>query len=419
MGEGSGHRKLGAASVWMFTSTMVLNVAMVLYHRSMSASLGDAYGQLSALTALGNVFAVLNMGAGTWLVKVFATDDSHGGPGAVKARLRALSPPFLGIVFGATLLLLPLAPWISSYLHTPVTVYAWVLAGFVGGMLATLLRSAIQGLHRFNWLGTSLAVDGASRVGIAVGLVGAGWGVNGALASQVFAQSIGSCLAWAGMRGGPSVGHTASTQKLSAADMALDTLTLGLFSLFCYIDILVVKHHLDDSGAALYSRGALVAKSFLYLAAALNIVLLPAVASARAAGRDPRPILIKLLGGALALDLIGLAGVWLLTPLAIRLLCGADPAFQTLIPLVRTLSLAIIPLGLFQMVLFYHVAMGSRLPLWLMAAGVPVLWLLLDGAAGDPMQVPARLGGIALLLLVLCTAAALRAPALNAEAPVP
>jgi O-antigen/teichoic acid export membrane protein len=402
----------------MFASTMVLNLAMVLYHRLMSSRLGDAYGQLSALTALGNVFAVLNVGAGAWLVKVFATDDAHGGSGAVAARLRRLSLPFLGVVTGIALVLLPLAPWVSEYLHTPVGVYAWVLAGFVGGMLATLLRSAVQGLHRFNWLGSSIAVDGVSRVGIAAGLVQMGWGVNGAMASQVFAQSIGSALAWAGLRGGPSEGHTESTQVLRARDMALDTIALGLFSLFCYIDVMVLKHYLDDSHAALYSRAALVAKSFLYLAAALNIVLLPAVASARAAGRDPRPILARLLGAALGLDLLGLAGLWLLTGWAIRLLCGPDPAFQSLIPLVRTLSLAMIPMGLFQMVLFYHVAMGSRLPLVLMLLGVPVLWFLLDSTGGQTDLVPARLGGIALSLLLACLVPALwSAPQASRTAP--
>ena len=226
----SGARRLGAASLWMFVSTMVLNLAMVLYHRSMSSRLGDAYGQLSALTALGNVLAVLNVGAGTWLVRVFATDDAQGGPGAAKTRLRKLTLPFLGVVLGLTILLLPMAPWISSYLHTPVHIYVWVLVGFVGGMLATLLRSAIQGLHRFGWLGSSLAADGVSRVGFASVLVQQGWGVNGALASQVLAQAVGSALAWLGVRGGPAEGHTASTQELRATDMALDTVTLGMFS---------------------------------------------------------------------------------------------------------------------------------------------------------------------------------------------
>jgi O-antigen/teichoic acid export membrane protein len=403
----SGARRLGAASLWMFVSTMVLNFAMVLYNRSMSIRLGDAgYGQLSALSALGNVLSVLNIGAGTWLVKVFATDDAQGGPGAAKTRLRGLALPFLGAVLGLALALLPFAGWISGYLHTPVRVYNWVLAGFVGGMLATLLRSAVQGMHRFGWLGSSLAGDGVSRVAFATALVGRGWGVDGALASQVLAQSVGSALAGLGVSRGPRQGHTASTQRLRAVDMALDTAALGLFSVLCFIDVLVMKHHLDDAGAGLYSRAALVAKSFLYLAAALNIVLLPAVAAARAAGHDPRPILAKFLGAALILDLVGLAGLWLLTGWSIRLLCGPDPALQALIPLVRDLAMAVIPVGLFQLVLFYHLALGSRLPLLLMALGVPILWFLLERAGGDMAQVPACLGSIAFALLVACTWAA-------------
>jgi hypothetical protein len=403
----SGARRLGAASLWMFASTMVLNLAMVVYNRIMSGSLGDAYGQLSALAALGNVLGVLNIGAGTWLVKVFATDDAHGGPGAAKARLRSLALPFLGAVLGLAFLLAPLAPWISEYQHSSVKVYIWVLAALVGGMLATLLRSAVQGLHRFGWLGSSLAGDGVSRIGFSAFLVGQGWGVTGALASQVLSQAVGSALAWAGVKGGPGVGHTASTQKLRARDITLDTLALGLFSLLCFIDVMVLQHHLDPAASASYARAALVAKSFLYLAAAPNIVLLPAVASAKAAGHDPRPILAKFLGAALALDLAGLAGLWLLTGWSISLLCGPDPAFQALIPLVRDLSMAFIAVGLLQLVLFYHLAMGSRVPLYLMSLAVPLLWVLLERSGDNIALVPIRIGGIALVLLLACTVGAL------------
>jgi hypothetical protein len=392
----------------MFVATVVQNLAMVCYYHLMSSRLGDAFGQLSKLTALGNVFAVLNLGAGAWLVKVFATDDAHGGPGAVSARLRKLSLPFLGVVSGIALLMLPLAPLVSGYLHTPVGIYIWVLAGFVGGMVAILLRSAVQGLHRFQWLGVSAASDAVSRVGIAVGLVGQGWGVNGAMASQVLAQGIGSALAWAGLRGAPPQVGLGSPQALRVSDIVMDTAAMGIFSLFCYVDVLVLGHHLDDAGSSSYGRAALVAKCFLYLAQALNIVLLPAVASARVAGRDPRPILGKLLGAALALNFLGYVGLWALTGWAIKILCGADPSFQALIPLVRSLSLAMIPLGLFQMVLFYHVALGSRLPVALMLLGLPALYLLLDGAGADVALVPLRLGGIALALLLGCLLPALR-----------
>lgn len=390
----------------MFIATMALNLAMVAYHRSMSSRLGDAYANLSALTALGNVLAVINVGVGTWLAKVFATDESHGGAGAAKARLLALLGPFVATILVLSLALVPLGPWISAYLHTPAGILAWVLAGFAGGLLVVMLRSAIQGMHRFGWMGSSLVADGVSRVGFASALVGQGWGVNGAMASQVFAQGVGTLVAWAGLSGIPATHTEGTPQKPRLLDMGLDTVTLGLFSLLCYLDVMVVKHDQSEAMAALYSRAALVAKSFLYLAAALTIVLLPAVAAARAAKHDPRPILAKLLGGAIALDVLGLAGLWLLTGWVIRLLCGSDPAFQTLIPLVRDLSLAMIPVALLQMLVIYHLALGSRLPLYLLAVAVPLLWAWLESAQGQLELIPLRLGSIATVVLLACVAAA-------------
>lgn len=390
----------------MFIATMVLNVAMVAYHRSMSSQLGDAYANLSALTALGNILAVINVGVGTWLAKVFATDESHGGPGAAKARLLALLGPFLVVITVGSLALVPLGPFVSAYLHTPAGVLAWVLAGFAGGLLVVLLRSAIQGMHRFGWMGGSLVADGLGRVGIAAGLVGQGWGINGAMASQVFAQTIGTVVAWAGLSAVPATHTEGTPQKPRLLDMGLDTAALGLFSLLCYLDVMVVKHDQSEAMAALYSRAALVAKSFLYLAGALTIVLLPAVASARAARHDARPILAKLLGAAVALDLLGLIGLWLLTGWVIRLLCGSNPDFQALIPLVRHLSLAMIPVALLQMLVIYHLALGSRLPLYLLAVAVPLLWAWLEAAQGQLELIPLRLGAIAGLVLSACIVAA-------------
>src|SRR5262249_51629092 len=147
-------------------------------------------------------------------------------------------------------------------------------------------------------------------------------------------------------------------------------------------------------------------KSFLYLAAALNLVLLPAVAAARAAGKDPRPILAKFFAAAVGLDLLGLAGVWMLTGFFIRLLCGSNPDFLILVPLVRWLSLAVIPVGLLQLLLYYHLALASRLPLYALGLGVPLLWVLLEGAGTDMNKIPARLGGVALGLLLVCGAGA-------------
>jgi O-antigen/teichoic acid export membrane protein len=186
--------------------------------------------------------------------------------------------------------------------------------------------------------------------------------------------------------------------------MGRDAAALGLFSLLCYMDVLVAKHRMEESPAAMYGRAALVAKSFLYLASALNMVLLPAVSSARAKGGEggAKKTLLRFLGLSLGMDLLGLAFVWAFTPFVIRLLCGSDPVFQELAPLIRIFSAALIPLALAQLLLYYLLAARNYRVLGWLGAAAALYALLLRGAATEPMRYVEALAATSLLLLLGC-----------------
>jgi O-antigen/teichoic acid export membrane protein len=262
-------------------------------------------------------------------------------------------------------------------------------------------------VHRFESLAASLVVEGLLRVLVAGSFVRAGLGSAGALLGNLGAQAGAAIPALLQFR------HMRRHRPHKAADdgplplpgrpgeLWMDAVALALFSLLCFLDALVVKHHFDDARASLYSRAALVAKSFLYLASALNMVLLPMVAAQRARRHDARGTLWRFMGLTLLAELAGLAVVWAFTPWVIRLLCGADPAFQALAPLVRVFALAVVPLALLQLALYYHLALGSRRLLQAMALAVPAYAALLQWWAADERAVVALLGGFSLGLLVI------------------
>jgi O-antigen/teichoic acid export membrane protein len=164
-----------------------------------------------------------------------------------------------------------------------------------------------------------------------------------------------------------------------------------------------MKHRLDDVAASHYGRAALVAKSFLYLASALNMVLLPAVASARAKGgaAEARRALGKFLAAALGMELLGLALVWAATPLVIRVLCGGDPSFTALAPLVRIFSAAVLPLALAQLVLYYLLAARDYRVLFLLAVVAAAYAVLLAQAGAEAIRVVGGLGLSATALLLV------------------
>ena len=360
----------------MFAVTMLVNGTMVVYHRVMSSSLGDAYAQLAALGGVANVLAVVTWGVAATLTKRLGTDFALGGEAAVGARLKAVVPAGLGIAVVLSVLLLLPASAVTAYLHLPRRLlYAMGVSLFGMGLVMYCARAALQGLHHFAWMGVSQIAEGLGRLSFAVLLVGAGYGVAGGLAATLLAQGLGLCLCLPVLFGlwrkAGALPVRADGDPIGLQTIVDDTLVLALFSTLCYVDVLILKHHYDEPRAAAYSRIALMGKSFLYLVIALSSVLFPTVVKARAEGRDPRPILWRFSAVAAVILALGWAALALWTPLAIRTLLGSDPAFLALAPLARGYAAAMIPVALFQMLLYYHLALRPR---WLAGTlGVAVL----------------------------------------------
>ena len=409
-------RRLGAASLGLLAAGMVVNLSMVVYYRVLSGRLGSAYAQLWALMGVLSVLGNVTLGLNTYLVKAFSADLELLGPGAVKGRLlRQLKPGLIGLGTLAAILAL-LSPWLESYLKLPGLGLVLIMdALFAAGVLLLGLRSAQQGLHHFGWLGLSQAGEGLAVVGAVCGPVRS---VAGGLTARLLGQAFGGLCTLGGLVG---LGPARSPAPLPGDERPLrqalfeggsDTLALTLLALLCYLDVFVLKHYYSDERAGLYSRAALVAKSFLFLPAALNMVLLAAAAREMAGGRDPRRLLKVFLLGALALDAVGLAVVWVGTSFCMGLLAGSDPRFRTdaVLALTRWFSLAVIPLSLLQMVVVYLLAVrrrGVALGLGLLALAY---LLLLRLVWASELAVVASLGACSLAGLAGALWAALARP---------
>jgi O-antigen/teichoic acid export membrane protein len=391
--------RLGAASLQMFGATVLLNASMVLYWRLMSGSLGVAYAELAALTGLVNLALVLANGMATYLAKAYSADVALRGPGGLRQSLRASLKPLAVGVAACSLVLGCFSPLVAAYLRLPSQgLYLVAVALVATAFCGAALRAALQGLHRFDWLSASLIGEGLGRLGLSAGLVlGAGLGVWGAMLANLGASALGGALVLPPLLAlpRPKAAKTAARRivtRQALTEMGVDTAALGLFSLLCFLDLFVVKHYRDAAFAADYSRVALVGKSFLYLGSALVMVLLPAVASARAKGQDPRPLLARFLAGHAALLGLGLVLVLAFTPLVIRVLCGSQPEFQAYGPGIRWFCVAVIPLALFQLVLLYHLAMGERRALGMLALLTLAYWMGLELFHGSLLQVVSCLG---------------------------
>lgn len=409
--------KLARASALLFVATAVVNLAMVLFHRVMSQQLGQDYAQLVSLLAVVNVLSATTNGLNSVLVRAFGADAELAGPGAVKARLLFLLKPGLLALGGLSLLLMALSPLLAAYLKVPaVSLVVMVVLVFAVGVVVLALRAATQGLHHFNALSLSLLGDGLGRFAIAWSLAAKGLGVMAGLLGVMGGQVLGLVGALGGLMDlGPARPResAAATRRHWIHDVregASDSLALTLFALLGFLDLLVLKHHYPDQRATLYSRAALVAKSFMYLASALYLVLLPATARAVAAGRDPRPLLLKFLGVAAALNAAGLAFVWAFPEFCLRTLTGPDPATLVMAPLVRWFALAVVPMALAQLVLGYLLARQQKGLVPALTGLALLYFFLLNHFQDSEQSVVASIAVVACLALALGCFAAFRSP---------
>lgn len=395
----------------MMVSTAVLNLAMVFYHRQMSVHLGVAYGDLAALTGLVNIVVVVASGVATWLTRVFAHDSALNGEAAALLRLRSLAPRLL-VALSALVGLMLAAAWpITVYLRLGAwQSYAFAAVTVLAGLVMMTARSLLQGVHRFGVLSASYLLEAFGRATVPP-LLAAAFGVAGALAGTALVALFASLavlpLLWRHREAPPlGEGDGGDTRGL-----VRDTMVMGLFSMLCYVDILLFKHAhggQDEALVALYSRGALVGKSFLYVAAAFTLVALPSFSASAARGEDSRPLLGRFLLVMAGVQVAGLALLLAFTPLALRVLLGNLPDLGAIAPVARGMALAVVPLALFQLVMLHGLATHWRGLLPLMGAAVAVYGAALRWWADSALTYVACLGIVSTLLLVGGLALALR-----------
>jgi O-antigen/teichoic acid export membrane protein len=277
----------------------------------------------------------------------------------------------------------------------------WYLAQAVG-------RGSLQGALRFGSLAMSYVVEMAVRVGLSVGLVIAGFGVNGAavgLAASFLAT-------WASVR--YSVGKTARAHAGPADPrLRLYAIQIGIL-LFGQIvanngDVLIAKHYLVDDVAARYAAVALVGRAVFFLTWSVAITLFPVAARRQADGDVADRLLI---GGALAVLGLGLActaGAAVLGGPVLKLVLG--PHYGGLSVPLAGYALATTFLAVANLIASHHQAAGVTRQSWALLGGAVLQTVMLLFLHNSITQlVTAQIIAMALLLAATVSIGHLRMP---------
>jgi O-antigen/teichoic acid export membrane protein len=439
------------AAAGLGLAAVVDGLLALAYTVALARLLGaDGYGSLAALVSLFLVGSI----AGSALQVSIARSVS-AELGQRRWDLAASVRSWAGRLGGAAVAALAL----SLVLREPLADVAGVeeewAAAFVApaialDLLVAAARGALLGLHRYRPVALSVIGVPAGWLLFGGGLALADLDVAGAVAGMALAElAIAAALLEAVRRAlappdasraaqpaapsdqpaAPSDQPAAPSDQPAApasppatlagpprtlSDLAREAVVpiaaLGLFAALQNLDVVVVKHAVeDDEAAGSYAAAAVAAKAILWVAIGVGLWLVPEAARMQAVGGDGRPLLgraVALVGGAAvtAVLIYALAGESLLRAVFGGELTGAADALPTLAGAMALLACAYLAV---QLLLAY----GRRGFLAALAVAAAVQVPLVALAAPDLETVALALAGLGLALAAVLVTLALRSAA--------
>jgi len=263
--------------------------------------------------------------------------------------------------------------------------------------------SVLQGREKFRFLGLSYLVSfsGKCAFGILFALIG--WGVDGVLFGVILS------LPLAFLAGFPPIRNVLA---FSDGDEGVDlkplyrfslpvVTALLLLSLYCQLDVALVRHFFGDTRQGLvlsgfYASAAIIGKGFFFLPMGITLVLFPKVARKKALGENPLPVLKRWLFIEVALSLIGILATLILSRYIALILGNDDPE---LMKLIKMFAIAITPIAATIILVNYNLASERYFFIWFL---MPITLLTFAAIIflfhGTPMSVllTMTVGGLAL-----------------------
>jgi O-antigen/teichoic acid export membrane protein/glycosyltransferase involved in cell wall biosynthesis len=349
-------------SILLLVALGLLNGSNYLFHVAVSRLLGPSeYGALAALLAVAMVLSVPFGVVQTVVAQRTATLRAAGRDD--DARLLAAETtkalvPFAGIA--AFLMLVLGTPALAVFLHVDAASAALFAPYVFLALLASVPLGSLQGGLRFQALVAASIAGVAVRLGAGIALVSIGLGVPGAMLATVLAQAVVLVVAMVFL-GLPGASWRAARRTLEQVRGGITVALLGLgsFWLLAEIDIALARHFLQPEDSGYYSAAGLVARALLFLAAAVSIVAFPHFAEARQVGGDEPARWLRLslvaVGG---LVLVALPILIVLREPIVSLAFG--DSFLPASSLVPLLGVAMGLLAIVNLLVYFHIAMGSR-----------------------------------------------------------
>jgi O-antigen/teichoic acid export membrane protein len=387
----------------VFISSTAVNALGYAFHFAISRRIGvEQYGVLSALNAALSIGLVASMIVSTVVVKYAAEFRAIGDEAHLSALTRRL------MRFGAIAAVVVIAAGLAAtkpiaaflQIQNLLAVALWVT--IIGlGMWTPVLRSIFQGVEDFGVYAISIVLESLGKALLGIGLVYAGFGVDGAFAGWALGSVIAlAYTAWAALRRFCTLPDTKLFIDFRRLVLTMTNVSLAtvLLTSLSYADVVVVKHFADPTTAGLYGALSLAGRILLFLVGFVPTIVLPKASRIALSGQSPAGVFLQALVVIVVLSGTGLAAYYFFPLLVITTLAGGS--FAPAAPYVFSYGLAMVLLAGINVIVMYKIGIHRFdfvLPLGLCAVGEVVGISVHHASLGDVIGV--LIAGNALALL--------------------
>jgi O-antigen/teichoic acid export membrane protein len=266
--------------------------------------------------------------------------------------------------------------------------------------VAAVGRGVLQGRFAFRSLGASFGIEMVVRAVFSIGLVAAGFGVNGATVGL----ALSFVATWLFVRHTITM-HWAKAQRnlvRSVSSIAKPVAVLLVAQVIINNeDVLFSKRFLEAQAAGRYGAVALIGRGVFFASWAVATAVFPAAAArTKAVGKADR-LLMTALGAVLSIGLVASGGAYFLGDTALGMVFG--PAYSGLATPLALYAIVATLFALSNLMATYHLSTGNSVPSAILLAGGVVQTTLLLGKHGSIDEL-VRMQLIAMLVLTLCVA---------------
>ncbi len=281
----------------VFFGTSLLNFFSLLYQLLIAHKL--SISDFAAFNALLSIFTLIYSSLGTLQFAVAKYCAEFNAQNQINKVKSLLSDLFRKTIVLSLLTLLIF--WIPSVrimhmLKISSLSCGYLLAGLLAlSWIVPVLLGGAQGMEFFAWYASGSAATGALKLVLAFIFIALGFNIAGALGALLVSVLSGIIIFYFPLRPFLSLGGAKEHIEYKEILLYLFPLFTSYFCFYALVsfDMVLVRYFFMPQDSGLYALAQMLGKIFLFLPAAISIVMFPKTSALKAKNKDTAPTLKK------------------------------------------------------------------------------------------------------------------------------